>query len=232
MKRAFAFLALGCCIVTLTSAQVLDQESPYGCSGGSTATFNMFATSLTWQQDVTVGISGQLVQIDVYVSVEGSCFFFLNAGPPWQTDTNDFEMTFTSDGTGWNTIDVSSAGLNFSVNDHFVIGFQGTSDGLQCGGSYKPPGGCYLRGAPWLNGAHHTPGDDWDIGFRSYVGSSVTPTPSVIPTETPTFVPTGTPTVVITMNTPVPVPAENTAGRGLLIGIISILLGVGIIRKG
>jgi hypothetical protein len=45
-----------------------------------------------WQQTVIVGVPGQLVGIDLYKDVRGSQInFYLNNGPGWQSDPNDFQ---------------------------------------------------------------------------------------------------------------------------------------------
>jgi len=145
------------------NAQTLDQESP-----NMNASFNADASSLTWQQEVTVGLAGPLVQIELYVTTPGSCDVFINAGAPWQYDANDFETTLVADSVGWKTIDTSPAGLSFNPDDHFVIGIHGLDTGMWLGGSYLPPEGGYDRGRLWLNEAIHDD-TDWDIAFRTYV---------------------------------------------------------------
>ena len=142
---------------------VLDQESP-----NAGASFNADASSLTWQQEVAVGLAGPLVQIELYANGTGSCEVFINAGPPWQYDAHDFVTTLVADSVGWKTIDTSGAGLSFNPDDHFVIGIQGLDTGLWLGGSYSPPEGGYPQGQLWINESIH--GDtDWDIAFRTYV---------------------------------------------------------------
>ncbi|MHC4415333.1 MAG: hypothetical protein ACYS0G_08620 [Planctomycetota bacterium] len=133
------------------------------------ASFNMDADILEWQQEVTVGVAGPLAQIDVNVSQTGSAMFYLNVGSPWQNDANDFQVLFVGNTPGWHTIDVSSANLIFDVGDTFVMGWIGGGTGLWMGGGFIDNGDPYPAGDLYLNGAPHTPGNNWDLAFRTYV---------------------------------------------------------------
>ncbi len=147
----------------MAGAQTLDQQSPF-----QAATFNMDAQSLSWQQEVVVGLAGPLVQVDVYVAQRGSCTFYINDGPPWQSDPPNWTTTFTANTLGWQSIDTSAAGVSFNPGDHFVLGFIGGGTGLWLGGSYSPPLGGYPAGQLWLNNAFYSDGG-WDVGFKTYV---------------------------------------------------------------
>ena len=148
----------------------LDQESPVHTNAVNTST-----APWVWQQEVTVGLAGPLLQIDLYVINTGSAGLFINAGAPWQSDAHDFTTTFAPTATGWTSIDVSSAGLAFNVNDHFVIGIQNTDGGLGLGGGDVHPGGCYDRGQPWLDiGNGPFISEDLDFAFRTYVPEPAT----------------------------------------------------------
>jgi hypothetical protein len=157
----------------------LDQDSPY-----INAIFNADSSGLTWQQEVTVGIAGNLVGVVLYRGVyqdpgTGSLNFFLNIGPVWQSDPNNFQSIITLPTiNAWNYIDVSSAGLYFNPGDHFVIGIQGVNEGTWVGGSGPPPqysDPVYLNGS----GAGYT---DWRIGFHTYVdeGGAIVPEPATM----------------------------------------------------
>jgi len=149
-------------------ATVLDQQSPF-----AGFTLNADVDSLVWQQEVTVGLLGELVRIDLYVSTPGSAQVFINAGSPWQSDAHDFTTTLSTAGTGWVSIDTSLAGLNFGVNDRFVIGVDGTGGGLWLGGNFNQPDGLYDRGELWLMGSVHSAGN-YDFAFRTYVPEPAT----------------------------------------------------------
>jgi hypothetical protein len=147
---------------------VLDQQSLF--TGPS---LNADAASLIWQQEVKVGLLGKLVQVDLYVSTPGSAEVFINAGSPWQSDAHDFTTTLSAAGTGWVSIDTSSAGLHFNVDDRFVIGVAGTGGGLQLGGNVNQPGGLYDRGELWVNNSLYSSGN-FDFAFRTYVPEPAT----------------------------------------------------------
>ena len=161
---AASVAAIGTLAGTAGAGLILDQAQEM-----TSAAFNMDATFLEWQQEITVGVTGQLAQIDVHVNTPGSATFYLNSGAPWQTDTNEFEMLFVGKTTGWHSIDVSSAGLTFDVGDNFVIGWIGGGDGLWMSGGFIDGGDPYPAGDLYLNGAPHTPGNNWDLAFRTHV---------------------------------------------------------------
>ena len=131
------------------------------------AQFNMDASSLEWQQSITVGVAGLLSQIDINVAIPGSSTFYVNVGSPWQVDAHDFVLNFSTADTGWHSIDVSSAGLNFSVNDVFVFGWDNTDGGLWTGGAFIDGGDPYPDGELWLTAAPFLPG--WELAFRTYM---------------------------------------------------------------
>lgn len=172
MKRYPALIAL-ITVICLTakgelSPLILDQESDDW--GGA---FNVNADWLTWQQEVTVGLEGQLMQVDLSVDMPGTAVVSINAGSPWQSDAPDFTTTLTATSPGWTSIDTSSARLFFDVGDTFVIQAVGTNSGLRLGGGHvNPPGGPYGRGELWLNEENY--GDEWDIAFRTYVPEPAT----------------------------------------------------------
>ena len=149
-------------------AFVLDQEAIH-----TGPIFNTGGSSLTWQQEVTAGLLGELVRIELYASTPGSAQVFINAGSPWQNDAHDFTTTLSAAGTGWVSIDTSLAGLYFDADDRFVIGVAGTGGGLWLGGNYKNPGGTYDKGELWLNNSLYS-GGNWDFAFRTYVPEPAT----------------------------------------------------------
>jgi len=148
---------------------VEDQVSPYtttSFSGGP------------WQQQVTVGVSGELVGVDVYGVEGGALDFFLNVGSGWQTDANNFTLTTNLTPNGWNYIDVSSANLMFTAGEQFMIGLDSQAGFLVWlfgGSTVNPPGiplypdPLYESGVPWfITGTR--------IAFKTYVENS-TPVP-------------------------------------------------------
>ncbi len=145
---------------------VIDQSSPYEDNAGFSA-----GPPTVYQQGVTVGLPGQLMQVDVYIYWPGSGELFINTGELWQTDAHDFTAPFGSPGIGWISIDTSSAGLTLDVGDRFVIGIQGSSPGfpyLMMGANSSDR---YAGGELWGYLANWQPElqGRWDMAFRTYV---------------------------------------------------------------
>lgn len=148
------------------AAVVLDQSNI--SSGG--VNFNGGDSALTWQQEVTAGINGQLTNIDVYYGGSGLVNFFINLGNGWQSDGNDFSLLNMAVSTGLNNIDVSSALINVTAGQSFIIGLQGT--GTTFSPSIKGSGvNNYGNGAVYLNGSIYQAGE-YDINFQTYVMTS------------------------------------------------------------
>ncbi len=160
-------LGLAWMMVCLAGANTLDQYSPY-----TNTSFNMFTSSLHWQQEVVAGLPGPLVEVDLYVIAPGSCNFYITSGAPWQGGTPQWTTTFTSTTTGWVAVDTSAANLTFNPGDHFVLGFDGTDQALNLGGSYQPPDGAYPPGQLWLNQSLYVSGN-FDVAFKTYVPEPV-----------------------------------------------------------
>ncbi len=160
--RVLVWLVAGL-LAAMANAEVLDQESP-----PMSANFNMNASSLDWQQEVVVGVAGALVRIELNVNPIGSATLYLHAGAPWQGPPHPWTTTFSPSGNDWQSVDVRAANLSFNVGDHFVIGLQGTDQGLGLNGSYVLPDGGYPAGRLFLLGNNFADGG-WDIAFRTYM---------------------------------------------------------------
>jgi hypothetical protein len=166
MKTGIAKVAAGLSLAaagvlaTTAQAQVLDQvQDNIG------ATFNV--ESLNWQQEITVGVAGQLTQIDFFVSTPGAATFYVGDGAPWQEEPYGFVLDFVTEETGWHAIDISSAGMEFEVGDGMALGLAGIGSTLWIGGGYEPPDGPY-PGELWVNGmVYPIPG--WDFAFRTWM---------------------------------------------------------------
>jgi hypothetical protein len=133
-----------------------------------------------WQQEVTVGMAGYLVGIDLYWyrkywPYNNQIFFAVNVGSPWQSDANDFQsiVTFTNP-NGWNYIDVSSAGLYFLAGDKFVFIVQNPFDNTSMGGSWPD---MYTNGNLFVDG-HNFADGGWDLAFRTHMNP--VPLPSAV----------------------------------------------------
>jgi len=175
-------LALGCVLISgsvggiASAVPALDQESP-----NTTTSFYVNRPSLVWQQEVVVGMTGQLTQIQLYASLTGTTPLHINSGNAWQSDASEFSTLFTANAQGWVTVDTSAAGLFFNAGDTFVIGVGGADGHLWVGGSTAPPSGAYAAGDLWLNGSPYPGG--CDIAFRTYVdvsGAPAVPAPAAL----------------------------------------------------
>ena len=130
-------------------------------------------------------MSGLLSSVEVFFNSQNlsqGISFFVNTGAPWQSDTHDFQ-TNLSLVSGWNSVDVSSAGIPVSVGAQFTIGiqglgpdtffhpsFRGTRDTLEP--SYAG-GVLYRDGSVFMNlGSTH------DMNFRTFVEPVPEPTVS------------------------------------------------------
>lgn len=166
MKTGIAKVAAGLglaaagVLATTAQAQVLDQvQDDVGAS------FNV--ESLNWQQEITVGLAGQLTQIDFFVSTPGAATFYVGEGAPWQVEPYGFVLDFATEDVGWHSIDVSAAGMEFEVGDGMALGFAGIGSTLWIGGGYDDPDGPY-PGLLWVNGIVYPP-TGWDLAFRTWV---------------------------------------------------------------
>ena len=97
-------------------ADTIDQQNTNIAWG-----FNNDTTLLDYQQGIVAGIGGQLVGFDVYVGVAGEADFSINLGAPWQTDADDWSATVSFTSTGWQFVDISSAGITLSNGDTFAL---------------------------------------------------------------------------------------------------------------
>ncbi len=119
-----------------------------------------------WQQEVTMGMSGQLMGIEILIS-NITTSFFINTGSGWQSDPHDYVTQingFTSN-FEWQYIDLSSANLFLQTDETFIFGsdppafapnlpaFRGTSYDSYSGGTL------------FLNEAMRS----GDFAFRTYV---------------------------------------------------------------
>jgi hypothetical protein len=146
----------------------LDQSSPHA----DNAVFGLCSSSAAYQQGVTVGLPGQLMQVVVYIEHPGPGSFFINTGDPWQTDAHDFTMSLDSAGAGWFSIDTSSAGLVFDVGDRFVVGIQGSYSQIPCLTIGANASDLYGGGQLWRGPTELTEG--WDMAFQTYVPEPAT----------------------------------------------------------
>ena len=148
----------------------------------------------TWQQGVTAGLAGLLGRVDIFYGGNvgpppqgppAEVLFFLNLGPPWQTDANAFEHTLvfnSGDAPGRVIIDVSPANILLQPGDQFVIGLTSASVGAGVlpsftGSLLDDP---YSGGQLWLNANRFLVGAS-DLDFVTYIEVSMPiPEPAVL----------------------------------------------------
>ncbi len=160
---AVALMALGTAAFGQTGT--LDQQSPM-----TNASYNLDASFLIWQQQVRVGVAGQLEGFQL--TIQGNAGAQFNArvrvGDGWNTGAIVFQNLFTKPNNGNELmfIDVTSANIMLNVNDSFVIETQGNDTGAGLVGNAYPPGYAeplYLNGPPCFADCQ------WRHGFNSYM---------------------------------------------------------------
>ena len=141
---------------------ILDQEQAEQNSWASAVGFD-------WQQEVTAGIAGPLIGVDIWVKIGDfedcqSVDFFINKGPPWQTDANDFETVLCAgpNRDGWVYVDTSAASITLEVGQEFVVGLLHRSEQFFFRLSTQNP---YPGGSLWVNESEQAGND---MAFRSY----------------------------------------------------------------
>lgn len=162
MKRMIVPLLAGWLVAGAHGAGTLDQVSPNTNSG--------LGASFDFQQDVVVGLAGQLTQVDVYVRSVGNAKISLWDGAPWQPGAAAFEFDLVGDATGWASIDTTAANLFFDVGDHFSIGVSPPVEGsgATLGANAVAPEGEYLPGRLYMNGDVFF-GGQMDLAFQTYM---------------------------------------------------------------
>jgi hypothetical protein len=163
---------------TLSSAvTIIDQINPY------TDTNFEADPPYSWQQEVTVGVRGYLVGIDLYWFVSPQppnnnvLDISINRGSAWQSDSNDFEkVVIFCVPNGWNHINVSPAALYFMPGDQFVIGVNNPYNNTMLGGSSDDE---YPAGDLFLGGQNYATGR-FDLAFRTYMKTTPIPEPSTM----------------------------------------------------
>lgn len=168
--------AMGIGAVALAQTGTLDQQSPM-----TNASFNLSASSLTWQQQVRVGVAGKLEGFQLMIQGNAGAQFNarVRVGDGWNTNTPVFSQLFTKPNNGNEImfIDVSSANIMLNVNDTFVIETQGNDTGAGLVGNYVPPPGNPLYGEfLFLNQPGCFADCGWRHGFNTYmiVGGGLT----------------------------------------------------------
>ena len=144
-------------------------------------------TTTTWQQGITAGLDGQLMQIDVYKgnyapAGNGQFHFNVYLGEAWQRFDPVFESIQTHPGDDWlqtMAIDVSSAGIMLEVGDQYAIELYPSSQNN--GVTLRHSRDEYQAGILWrhstaiIGGPQDTGGADF--GFRTWMEPDTEPVP-------------------------------------------------------
>jgi hypothetical protein len=125
------------------------------------------------QQQIQVGIAGQLAGITLEVSGEPGETFTLSIrnGPAWNTSAPVFEQTGAIVAPGQPLfIDMTSADLFYSVSDLFVMDVTGDSGAILLGSFIAPPAPPpYSRPFYEAFPARDFQRFGWSIGFETYM---------------------------------------------------------------
>ena len=171
IAKQLVFILTLILLPVVTHAALVDQENNPAFQN---ATFYV-SWGAEWQQEVTVGVSGQLVGIELRMS-DITTSFFINTGSGWQSDTHDYVTSITglNSNFDWLYIDLTPANLFYQTNDIFVFGSLsgwGNFPGFK-GTSYDT----YAEGSLFRNGDLRS----GDFAFRTHVNPVPLPPTSVL----------------------------------------------------
>ena len=151
----------------LAQTGTLDQESP-----NANASFNLDASFLIWQAQARAGMDGQLEGIAMpFTGVDGvaQAEISIGLGDAWTTNIVFTELITLQTSGSWQFVDTTSANIQLTAGDTFVIQAVGNDTGTWCGGSYVAPPDPPLYDEPlWLMEQIHSNGG-WRLGFRTYM---------------------------------------------------------------
>lgn len=149
----------------------LDQSSPMG-----NAWFNVGVNSLTWQIEIKTGIAGTLEGFEVEISsanIGSTVDFEVIRGGGWNVGAPLWSGTLATavGGSSWERffVDVSSAGINLSAGELWVIRTVGNSTAGIRGEYVAPPGTPPYPQPLYLNGPGCFADCGWRIGFNTYM---------------------------------------------------------------
>ena len=127
---------------------------------------NWLGDGLDW---VAIYVAGPLIGVEIWADIRDfedcqSVDFFINKGPAWQTDANDFETVLCAEPNRitWVYVDISTAGITLNAGEKFVIGYYGRGDQFFFGVSHENP---YPGGSLWWEGSENTAND---MALRTY----------------------------------------------------------------
>jgi hypothetical protein len=188
--KSIRVLAAASTLVVLSASSIaqtgtLDQVSPFASTTtvGQSAGYNGDAPSLIWQCQATAGLTGQLegVTLELSGAAGAQIFVGIRIGAGWNTSPTVFQTQVTkatSSSQEHVFVNMTSANIQMSAGNSFVIELQGNSTGCGMSGTYVPPPG--VPAYPdflFLNGPGCFADCGWRVGFETYViGGASTPT--------------------------------------------------------
>jgi hypothetical protein len=172
MKFSIAAV-FACAGAALGQTGTLDQSSPWSPTTGQSATFNIDANFLIWQQQVRAGMSGQLEGVRMLLTgpVGATMTARIRSGATWTTNPELFSMSVSKVTANPEIVflNMTAGNIQLSSNDVFVIELQGNGTGLWLGGNYVAPPGTPLYPEP-LYLLQSPQGDGgWRFGFETYM---------------------------------------------------------------
>ncbi|HVH44078.1 MAG TPA: hypothetical protein VM925_17125 [Labilithrix sp.] len=148
---------------------VVDQTSSFGDEGNG-ASFNADSSSLTWQQQIKVGLGGKLAGITISANgnVNAAVNVRVRKGPAFSAQPVVFQSVVTKQSSGTETIFVDTAASNIDLvaGDLIVMEIQGNNTGLGLRGTFKTPP-AYSEPL-FLNGSNY---GNWRLGFKTHMSS-------------------------------------------------------------
>jgi hypothetical protein len=153
--------------MALAQTGILDQSSP-----ATSASYNLSTPSLTWQQQIRVGIAGQLegIRLTLVGPVGAQMEVRIRVGGGWNLAPAASVHTVVKVTASTETVflDTTAANIQLAVDDLLVFEAQGNDTGMNIVGSYVEPPGAPLYPEPlFLNGSAFQPG--WRHGFDSFM---------------------------------------------------------------
>lgn len=146
----------------LAQTGALDQTSPYpGPLGYGYTGFGASDPMSVWQQQVRVGLDGQLTGFELHLNgtIGSTMDVRIRVGDVWNTSPVVFQTLVTQQTVSGNEVsfvDCTAASLNFTVGQTFVIEVQGHNNGGGFTGTFAPapmsalyPEAIYKNGAPF-----------------------------------------------------------------------------------
>jgi hypothetical protein len=154
---------------------VMDQTSPWNPAPPvQSASFNLDAAFLIWQQQIRAGVGGQLEGVRLmFDSGESGASIQLRIRleAAWATAPEVFSATITKATAGQEFVfvDTTSANIQLTANDAFVVEMNGTGTGVWLRGNYAPPPNTPAYPEPLFLLSSPQGDGNWRFGFETYM---------------------------------------------------------------